>query len=95
MATKLLKKDASNRSVRTFLQGLAIDIAVGIALVLATFFVDKNSWGDIEWAILTFSLAKSAVQALAAYIMRLWLDPSRVPTPLPPDPVPEPNDNVG
>lgn len=84
MQSDTLKADASNRSVRTFVQGLGIDVAVGLALVLATFFIDKNSWGEIEWAILTFSLAKSAVQAVAAYVMRLWLDRSSIPTPLPP-----------
>lgn len=92
MATTLLKRDASNRGVRTFLQGVGIDVAVGLALVLGTFFLDKNSWGEVEWTILSFSLSKSAVQAVAAYVMRRWLDPSRFPTPLPPSPVPEPND---
>lgn len=90
MATRFLKRDASNRGVRTFLQGLGIDIAVGVALVISTYLIGANSWGDMEWAILSFSLAKSAVQAVAAYVMRLWLDPSRIPTPLPPQPVPEP-----
>lgn len=79
-----LTDDSRNRAVRSFVQGLAIDVAVGLALVLATFFVDKNSWGEIEWAILSFSLAKSAVQAVAAFVMRQWLDGSRVPTPEPP-----------
>lgn len=80
----LLKADASNRSVRTFLTGLAIDIAVGLALVLAVTFADANAWGDLEWAIIGFSFAKSIAQAVAAYVLRQFLDPSKLPTPLPP-----------
>lgn len=87
-----LKADASNRSVRTFLQGLGIDVAVGIALVLATTVTGWTSWGDVQWAILSFSIFKSVLQAVAAYVMRRWLDKSKIPTPLPPAPVPEPND---
>lgn len=92
VSKRQLKADASNRSLRTFLQGLGIDIAVGIALVLAATVAGWSSWGDVQWAILSFSLAKSVVQAVAAYVMRMWLDKSGIPTPLPPDPVPEPAD---
>lgn len=89
MATTLTK-DANNRAVRTFITGLAIDIAVGVALVLAAYFGSANNWGDLEWAILAFSLAKSVVQAVCSFILRRFVDGSRVPTPLPPSPVPEP-----
>lgn len=90
----LLRTDATNRGWRSFLQGLGIDVVVAVALVLSTFWVGVNGWGDIQWAILSFSVVKSIVQAIAAYVMRLWLDPSRIPTPLPPDPVAEPADDV-
>lgn len=83
-----LEKDARNRTLRTFITGLAVDVSVGVALVLATFFVDKNSWGEIEWAILSFSIAKSVVQAVCAYVLRRFLDQSSVPTPLPPGDTP-------
>ena len=85
-----LRRDATNRSVRSFLTGLAIDVAVGVALVLLTYFNKANAWGDIEWAILGFSLFKSVIQAVGAFVLRMWVDSSKLPTPLPPDPVPEP-----
>lgn len=84
MEGKALEQDAKNRSVRTFFQGLGIDVAVGVALVLSVAFVGKNSWGDVEWIVLSFSVFKSVVQAVAAYIMRKWLDKSGFPTPTPP-----------
>lgn len=89
---KSLKADAGNRSLRSFLTGLAIDVGVGITLVLVTYFMDKNSWGAIEWTLLSFSIFKSFLQAAGAFILRYFLDPSRVPTPLPPSPVPPPAD---
>lgn len=89
---KRLTEDARNRALRAFIQGLSIDVAVGLALVLATYFANANSWGEIEWTVLGFSLAKSVVQAIAAFVMRRFVDTSRIPTPLPPAPVPPPND---
>lgn len=89
-----LTADATNRSVRTFLTGLAIDVAVGVALVLGTYFVNKNTWGDVEWLLLSFSLFKSFVQAAAAFILRRFLDASRFPTPLPPTESGEPSDDT-
>lgn len=89
-----LKADAKNRSVRTFLTGLSIDVAVGIALVLGTYFANKNTWGDVEWLLLSFSLFKSFVQAAAAFVLRRFLDQSRLPTPLPPTDPGEPSDGT-
>lgn len=88
--TTRLTHDANNRAVRTFIVGLAIDVAVGVALVLTTYFAERNSWGEIEWTILGFSVAKSVVQAVGAFVLRRFVDASRIPTPLPPAPVPPP-----
>lgn len=85
-----LKGDATNRGVRSFLTGLAIDVAVAVVLVMMVTFTENNGWSTIEWVVVSFSLAKSVVQAVGAYVLRRWLDPSRLPTPLPPDPQPEP-----
>lgn len=84
MSEKQLIQDSENRGIRTFIQGVTIDIAVGVALVLTTFFASTNSWGEVEWIVLSFSVFKSVVQAIAAYIMRRWLDRSKISTPLPP-----------
>lgn len=89
-ALAALTEDAKNRSWRTALQGLAIDVLVGITLVILSAFATANGWSDFQWAILGFSVAKSAVQAAAAFIMRRFVDTSRIPTPLPPDPQPQP-----
>lgn len=82
-----LRADARNRAFRTFLQGLGVDVAVAVAVVLVTVFSDADGWGDLQWAVIGFSLAKSVVTSVASYVMRAFLDKSRLPTPLPPEPV--------
>lgn len=94
MATNALRGDAKNRALRTFLTGLAVDVAVGIALVLTSLLAKANGWGDLEWALLSFSVAKSVVQSACSYVLRRFLDPSAFPTPLPPEPGGEPNEDV-
>jgi hypothetical protein len=89
-ALAALTEDAKNRSWRTALQGLAIDVLVGVVLVIGAAFAGANGWSDFQWAILGFSVAKSAVQAAVAFVMRRFLDLSSIPTPLPPSPQPEP-----
>jgi hypothetical protein len=88
----LLQADAQNRAWRTFLVSLIIDVGVAITLLLVTTFQDANSWGEIEWTILGFSLAKTVVASAGSFILRRYVDASRIPTPLPPSPVPQPAD---
>jgi len=76
-----LTADARNRAWRTFVQGLAID--VGVALAVAVYAIATDP-APIVWAVVGASLARTVVQSGAAYVMRRFLDPSRVPTPLPP-----------
>ena len=83
MNNTALNQDARNRALRSFLQGLAIDVAVAVCLVLTTVLIDANGWDEIEWSLLGFSLAKTVAQTIAAFVMRRFLDKSRVPTPLP------------
>ena len=86
-----LNADAKNRAVRTFLQGLAIDLGVAVAaLILANVDTITNREGLTLFGI---TLAKTVVTTVASYVMRRFVDGSPVPTPLPPAPVPEPNDD--
>lgn len=93
MHRALLNTDAKNRALRTFLVGIATDVAVAVALVLVNTFAKANGWGDFDWSILGFSLAKTGVTTAGSYVLRRFLDTSSLPTPLPPSPVPEPNDD--
>ena len=90
----LLKIDASNRALRTFLVNLVCDVAVAVTLVLVAAFQKANGWDDFEWALLGFTLAKTAVTTAGSYILRRFVDPSGIPTPLPPAPQPAPADPV-
>lgn len=81
---ELVQTDAKNRALRSFLQGLGIDVLVAIAVTISAVFVSADGWGALEWAALSFSFAKSILQAVASYIMRRFLDSSSVPTPAPP-----------
>lgn len=87
-----LSADAANRSVRTLLQGLAVDIAVAVAAVLLSSLGSLDLTDTQALQALGLLLAKTVLTAVASYVMRRFVDTSAVPTPLPPDPVPEPND---
>lgn len=84
-----LARDARNRALRTFLQGLGIDILVAVSMLVYDALNDDQP----NYRLLLATAAKTVLQTIAAYLMRLKLDPSRVPTPLPPDPPGEPNDD--
>jgi hypothetical protein len=85
-----LAEDATNRSVRTIWQGLGVDVLIAVALLITNIFTDANGWGELDWKIIGFTLMKTVLMAAAAYIMRRFIDPSKVPTPLPPAPQPTP-----
>lgn len=85
-----LSTDARNRSFRTFLNGLTVDVGVALALVLLTATSGANSWSDLEWSLLGFTLAKTGVMTAGSYVLRRYLDASPFPTPLPPAPVAAP-----
>ena len=79
---QLRTADARNRTWRSFLQGAAIDVAVAIAaLVLVSVDGITDRAGLIVFCT---ALGKTVATAIAAYVMRQFLDRSPIPTPLPP-----------
>lgn len=89
-----LERDARNRALRTFLQGLGLDVLAAVALFLFNAFSTADEWGDLDWKLLGFLLAKTVTTTAASYVMRKYLDGSSVPTPLPPADPGEPADDV-
>jgi hypothetical protein len=64
--------DARNRALRTFLQGLALDVALAVALIVYS----ATSAEHVEWRLLLLTLAKTAVQTAASYVMRKLSPPA-------------------
>lgn len=93
--TPTLRADARNRAARTFIQGLGIDILAAVILLLLPVVTSANGWGDFEWNLLGFLLAKTVAATVFAYVMRTVLDRSSIPTPLPPADPGEPDADIG
>jgi hypothetical protein len=80
--TKLVQ-DAQNRAWRAFVQGLGIDLLTAVAIVVAQVVAQPlEAWQG--WLAVGVSLARSVAGAAASYVMRRFLDRSKIPTPLPP-----------
>lgn len=60
--------------VRTALQGLLIDVLTGVTLYLVTVIGDLE-WTRVYWLALGLGVARSAVQAVVAYLVRRLLPP--------------------
>ncbi len=84
-----LERDARNRALRVFLVGLAIDLAVAVSLLVQ----DAVQQEQVDYRLLLASVIRTAVQTTAAYVLRRFLDPSRLPTPLPPATPGEPDEH--
>lgn len=87
-----LKADAKNRASRVLYVQLRIDLLIAVILVVSTALDGTNSWGQIEWAALGLVVTKTILSTVGAFLLRLKLDPSSVPTPLPPEYPGEPNE---
>lgn len=79
-----LKADARNRAVRTLLNGLGFTALTAIVLVIQPVLTDADGWSDFDLGTIGFAAFQAAGMAVLAYLMRSVLDPSAVPTPLPP-----------
>lgn len=88
-----LTADAKNRAVRSFIQGLGIDLATAIAAALLLWLPDADLSSRDAWIVLGTGLVRTVLGTVASYVMRRFVDGSAVPTPLPPAPVPEPNND--
>jgi hypothetical protein len=64
--------DARNRAFRTFLQGLALDVLLAVALIV----YGATSSDHVEWRLLLLTVAKTAVQTAASYVMRKLSPPA-------------------
>lgn len=84
MSNTLLKQDAGNRAQRAFVQGLAIDVLTAVAAALLLWLPDADLTSRDAWIVLGTGLARTVLAALASYVMRLKIDGSSIPTPLPP-----------
>lgn len=93
MSDYQLARDARNRALRTFVQNLAVDVGVAVVLILLPLVQDANSFGDFEWNLIVFSVAKTVVLTVFSFVMRRFMDAGPLPTPLPPAPVPPPNED--
>lgn len=71
--------DARQRTIRTLLQGLAVDVLVAVGsstvAVLAT-INDDEILAATSWAVLGASVVKSGLTAIASYISRLKIPPT-------------------
>lgn len=64
----------SSLPLRTFVQGLVIDVLVAICLVI----VEGTASDSVDWWLLLASLGRTVAQALASSIMRRLVPPSGV-----------------
>lgn len=66
-----VKADATDRSKRTLLQGVAVDALVAACAVLLVWLPDADITKREAWAVLAVSVTKSVLTAVASYVMRV------------------------
>lgn len=74
-----LPEVAKKRGWQTLATGLGVDVAVALALVLTTTVVPAmESWESVvtAWPVWLLVALRSTIQAVAAWAIRRWADPS-------------------
>lgn len=67
---QLVRADARNRAFRTLLQGLVFDVSAAAILVFYTAFSRAETWSDLEWTLIGFTVTKSVMVSGLSYLMR-------------------------
>lgn len=75
--TTAVQADAKQRAKRTLIQGIALDVAVAVAVALLAWLPDADLTNKQAWIILGTSLAKTVLTAVASYVMRLKVAPDQ------------------
>ena len=73
-----LPQVAVRRGIQSAVQGLAIDVAVAVALVILASLPQATDWAVVQAQapIMALMVAKSIVQAVAAWVIRRFADQS-------------------
>ncbi len=69
--------DARNRALRTFVQGLGLDVAVALSVFLAASFTDIQ-WTREYWVALGLTAARTVLLAAVSYVARKVVPPAGV-----------------
>jgi len=76
MADHAVKADARDRALRTLWTGLGTDVAVGTGTALALWVGNADIGSAAAWGALGILVARSALQAVASYLVRLKVSPA-------------------
>lgn len=70
----VVSQDAKNRAIRSFFQGLGIDVGIAVVLLLVLAF-DDIQWTQTYWLALAASLGRTILQSAVSYVSRVYVKP--------------------
>lgn len=74
--TQTTRQDAQSRAVRTFIQGLAVDVLVAVAAVVLAWLPGADLSSRTAWIAVALAVAKTILTAGFSYVMRLKVSPA-------------------